>query len=56
MKKDTGTSFESQESCRMIKIKFRKKENFSFELFAEDMVAKAIKNLTLDKASISHDI
>ena len=29
LKKDTGISFESQESCRMIKTKFVK-ENFSF--------------------------
>ena len=43
LKKDTGTLFESQENCRMIKTKFRK-ENFSFEVFTEDVVGNAIKN------------
>ena len=28
LKKDTGTSSESQESCRIIKMKFRKKHFF----------------------------
>ena len=32
------------------------KENFSFEVFTEDTVAKAITNLPTDKASISNDI
>ena len=44
LKKDTGTSFESQESCRMIKVKFGN-ESFSFEVFMEDTVANASKNL-----------
>ena len=35
--KDIGTSFESQESCRMIKVKVGY-ENFSFEVFTEDTV------------------
>ena len=30
LKKDTGTSFESQESCRMIKNKIQKKRKFLF--------------------------
>ena len=44
LKKDTGTSFESHENCRMIKTKFEK-EDFSFEVFTIDAVAIAIKNL-----------
>ena len=53
MNKDTGTSFESQESCRMIKMKSGN-ENFSFEVFTEDTVA--IKNLLTGKGSASNDI
>ena len=55
MKKDTGTSFESQESYRVIQKKFGK-ENLSFEVFTEDVVANAIKNLPTGKASVSNDI
>ena len=55
LKKDTGTSFESQESCRMIKTKFGK-ENFSFKVFTEDAVANANKNLPTGKASVSSNI
>ena len=55
LKKDTGTTFESQESCRMIKMKFGK-HNFSFKAFTEDPVANAIKSLPTDKASVSNDI
>ena len=54
LKKDTGTS-ESKESCRMIKIKFGK-EIFSFNVFTEDTVANAIKNLPTSKVSVSIDI
>ena len=55
MKKDTGTSFESQESCRMIKTKFGK-ENLSFKVFTEDEVANANKNLPTGKANVSNNI
>ena len=55
LKKDTGISLESQESCKMIKMKFGKK-NFSFEVFTEETVANAIKNLPTGKASVSNDI
>ena len=55
LKKDTGSSFESQESCRMIKGKFGN-ESFSFEVFSEDTVTNAIKNLLTGKASVSNDI
>ena len=55
LKKDTGTSFESQQSCRIIKKKSGK-ENFSFEAFTEDTVANAFKNLPTGKASVSNDI
>ena len=55
LKKDNGTSFESQENCRMIKTKFGK-ENYSFEDFTEDAIANAIKNLPTGKASVSNDI
>ena len=41
---DTETSFESQESYTMIKMKFGN-GNFSFEAFFEDTAANAIKNL-----------
>ena len=51
LKKDTGTSFESQQSCRIIKKKSGK-ENFSFEAFTEDTVANAFKNLLTGKASV----
>ena len=53
--KDTGTSFESQESCWMIKTKFGK-ENFSFKVFTEDAVTNAIKNPLTGKANVSNDI
>ena len=43
LKKDIRTLFESQESCRMIKMKFGN-ENFSFEVFTDDTVANGIKN------------
>ena len=46
LKKDTGTSFESQEICRMIKTKVGK-ENFSFEVFTEAAVVNAIKTIYL---------
>ena len=52
---DTETSFESQESYRMIKVKFGN-GNFSFEAFFEDTAANAIKNLTTCKTSVSNDI
>ena len=39
----------------MIKTKFEK-ENFSFKVFTEDVVANAIKNLPIDNASASNDI
>ena len=55
MEEDTGISFESQESCRIIKTKFWK-ENFSFEVFIENAIANAIKNLPTGKASVSNDI
>ena len=55
LRKDTGTSFESQENCKMIKTKFGK-ESFSFEVFSEDAAANAIKNLPTGKASVSGDI
>ena len=55
LKENTGTSFESQESCRMIKMELGK-WNFSFEVFTEDTVANVIKNLPAEKASISNDI
>ena len=55
VKKDNGTSFECQKSCRMIKVELGK-ENFSLEVFTEDTVANAIKNLPTGKASISNDI
>ena len=55
LKKDTGTSFESQENCRMIKGKFGN-ESFSFEVFTEDTVTNAIKKLLTGKASVSNDI
>ena len=55
MKKDTVTFFESHESCRMIKTKFGL-ENFSFEVFTNDAVANAIKNLPTCKAGVSNDI
>lgn len=48
LKKDTGTSFEFQESCRMIKKKFGK-ENSLFEVFTKDAVANAIENLRQGK-------
>ena len=54
LKKNTGISFESQESCIMIKMKFGN-ENFSFEDFTEDTVANSIKNLPTGKASVSND-
>ena len=38
-----------------MKLKFGK-ENFSFEVFTEDTVAKAIKNLSRSKASVANDI
>ena len=53
--KDTGTSFGSQESCRMIKKKFGK-ENFYFEVFTEDAVTNDMTNLPTGKASVSNDI
>ena len=52
LKKDTGTSFESQEICRMIKTKVGK-ENFSFEVFTEAAVVNAINNLPAGKACVS---
>ena len=55
LRKDTGTSFESQENCKIIKTKFGK-ESFSFEVFSEDKVTNAIKNLPTGKASVSDDI
>ena len=55
MEEDTGISFESQESCRIIKTKFWK-ENFSFEVFIENAIANPIKNLPTGKASVSNDI
>ena len=55
LKKDIGTSFESQENYRMIKTKFEK-EDFSFEVFTIDAVANAIKNLATGKVSVSNDI
>ena len=54
LKKDTGTSFESQESCRMVKTKFGK-ENFSFEVFNEDTFENAKKNLPTGKTSVSNN-
>ena len=54
LKKDTGTSFESQESCRMLKTKFGK-ENFSFEVFNEDTFENAKKNLPTGKTSVSNN-
>ena len=39
----------------MIKTKFEK-ENFSFKVFTEDVVANAIKNLPIGNASASNDI
>ena len=41
---DTETSFESQESYTMRKVKFGN-GNFSFEAFFEDTAANAIKSL-----------
>ena len=32
------------------------KENFSFELFTEDTIANAMKNLATGKATVSNDI
>ena len=55
LKNYARTSFESQESCRMIKVKFEN-ENFFFEAFTEDTVANPIKNLPTGKASVSNDI
>ena len=55
MKKDTGTSFNSQERCRLIKKKFGKKK-FSFEDFTENAVKSAIKDLPTGKANVSNDI
>ena len=55
LKKDTGISFESQESRRMIKVKVAN-ENFSFEISAEDTVANAVKNLPTSKASVPNHI
>ena len=55
MEKDTGTSFISQERCRMIKKKFGEKK-FSFEDFTENSVKNAIKNLPTGKANVSNDI
>ena len=57
LKKDTGTSFQSQENYRMIKVKFGN-ENFSFEIFTKDTVvfsdiSDADKNLPTGKASAS---
>ena len=52
LKKDTGTSFESQEICRMIKTKVGK-EKFYFEVFAEAAVVNAINKLPADKACVS---
>ena len=45
----------------MTKLKFRNgnwkwNENFSFEVFTEDTVANAIKNLPTGKAIVSNDI
>ena len=56
LKKSNGTSFESQESYRMVKMKFGN-ENFFFffEVFTEDMVPNTIKNLATYKASVSND-
>ena len=39
----------------MIKMKFENR-NFSFEVFTDDAVANAIKNLPTGKASVSNDI
>ena len=54
LKKSNGTSFESQESYRMVKMKFGN-ENFFFEVFTEDMVPNTIKNLATYKVSVSND-
>ena len=54
LKKSNGTSFESQENYRMVKMKFGN-ENFFFEVFTEDMVPNTIKNLATYKASVSND-
>ena len=54
LKKSNGTSFESQESYRMVKMKFGN-ENFFFEVFTEEMVPNTIKNLATYKASVSND-
>ena len=55
-KKDTGTSFESEESCRMIKISKIWKKNWNLEKKTEAAVANAIKDLLTGKASVSNDI
>ena len=52
LKKDTGTSFESQEICRMIKTKVGK-EKFYFEVFTEAAVVNAINKLPADKVCVS---
>ena len=41
LKKDTGTSFESQEGCGMIKTKFGK-EHFFLKVFTKEADANAI--------------
>ena len=51
LKRDTKTSFESQESCRMIKVKLGNENSFT-----EETVANAIKNLSTGKANVSNDI
>ena len=47
----TGSSFESQQSYRMTKMKFGK-ENFFLKVFTEDTIANAIKNLLTGKITV----
>ena len=56
LKKDTGTSFESRESCRMIKVEIGN-EDFSLKslLKIHLQMQLRVKNLSTGKASVSND-
>ena len=55
MKKDAGTLFESQERCRIIKVKIEN-ENFFVKILTEETVGNVIKYVPTVKIIVSKDI
>ena len=55
MKKDAGTLFESQERCRIIKVKIEN-ENFFVKILTGETVGNVIKYVPTVKIIVSKDI